>query len=202
MTEPGKLYLLAILAIFLIIPLHAQKKGYSPGTIITLEGDTLTGQVKDRSAGTFTDLYSRIRFKGEGSLLRNKYSPEQILGYTCGDQVFESMPLREESSFFKFRYHVNEGNERVFLKIVSRSEGLTYYHWEYMDGENSYVDYIPLFYRNGYDQMVRATQGALGLKRKLLMAYFQDCQQLVRAIERKKLKRATDVYDYYVGHCY
>jgi len=201
MPEHRIKYLPAILMIFLIFPLQAQKKGYYPGYIITLEGDTLTGQVKDRSNGMFTELYSRIRFKGESSLFRNKYSPEQILEYSCGGQLFESVPLREESAYFKFRYIVDESNEKVFLKLVSRCEGLSYYHWEYIDGDNGYVDFVPLFHRNGFDQMIRASQGVLGLKRKLLIAYFQDCQQLVSAIERKKLKHVNDVYDYYVGHC-
>lgn len=194
-------YLLLILFVFLLIPLQAQNKSYSQGYIITLEGDTIVGQVKDRSGGTFTSLYSRIRFKADNSLFKKKYGPDQILGYAYGNHMYESLPLREESSFFKFRYYVNEGNDRVFLRVVLKNEELAYYQWEYIDEDNSYLDFIPLFYRNGYNEMVRVSQGVLGLKKKQLTAYFWDCPELVHAIKNKELKEITDVYYFFLDRC-
>lgn len=194
-------YLLLILFVFLLIPLQAQSKSYSQGYIITLEGDTIVGQVKDRSGGTFTSLYSRIRFKADNSLFKKKYGPDQILGYAYGNHMYESLPLREESSFFKFRYYVNEGNDRVFLRVVLKNEELAYYQWEYIDEDNSYLDFIPLFYRNGYNEMVRVSQGVLGLKKKQLTAYFWDCPELVHAIKNKELKEITDVYYFFLDRC-
>lgn len=192
--------LLAILLAILLMPLQAQKKGYLPGHIITLEGDTLTGLVRDRSSGAFTELYPRIRFKAGNAAFRRKYSPYKIQGYTCNDQVYESVALQEESSFFSFRYPVNAGHERVFLRLIARDEPLTYYHWEYVDEDSNYLDYIPLFYLDGSDSMVRVTQGILGLKRKRLVEYFGDCPQLIEAIENKKLSETNEVYDFYVKH--
>ena len=196
----SRCFLLTLLA-FMFIPLQAQNKSYSQGYIITLEGDTVEGQVKDRSGETFTTLYSHIRFKADNSLFKKKYGPDQIHGYAYSDHMYESLPLREESSFFKFRYYVNEGNDRVFLRVVLKNEALTYYHWEYIEEDNSYLDYIPLFYRNGSNEMVRVTQGVLGLKRKLLLAYFWDCPELVHAIENKELNEITDVYYFYLDKC-
>ncbi len=193
--------LLLILFAFILIPLEGQNESYSQGYIITLEGDTLEGQVKDRSGGTFTTLYSRIRFKAENSLFKKKYGPDQILGYACGNQMYESLPLVEENTFFKFRYYVNQGNERVFLRVVLKNEALTYYHWEYIEEDNNYLDYIPLFYRNGYNEMVRVSQGVLGLKKKQLIAYFRDCPELVHAIENKELKEIPDVYYFFLDKC-
>ncbi len=194
-------YILWILFAFILIPLQAQKKGYSQGYIINSEGETIKGQVKDRSSGTFFELYKRIRFKANNTSFKRKYSPDEILGYGINDQHFESVPLYEETAFFKFRYYIDESYDRVFLKVISWNDDLTYFHWEYVDSESNYLDYTPLFYRSGSNEMVRVTQGVLGLKRKRLAEYFWDCPTLVQAIERKKLNKIDEVYDFYVNNC-
>lgn len=183
------------------IPGEAQKKGYAEGYIISWEGDTLQGWVKDRSPGASAGLHSRIRFRPEDAWLRKKYGPEDIMGYGYNDLVFESLPLREESEFFRFRYVLDEGNRRVFLKVISRHEPLTWYHWEYTDAESDYVDYIPLFHKNYSPEMVRVTQGVLGLKRNRVMEYFQDCPALVRAIGNKEVNQIEEVYNFYLAQC-
>lgn len=193
------LYLLLLL--FLFQPVQAQKKGYSAGYIINREGDTLKGWVKDRSTGPFEDLYGKIRFRPEQAWFKKKFGPDEILGYGYGDKSFESVPIREESAFFKFRYYVDEAYGSVFLKVISRNDPLTYYHWEYIDGESNYVDHVPLFHKNYSPEMVRVTQGVLGLKRNRLMEYFQDCPLLVQAIETRELKEIMEVYSFYLTHC-
>ena len=70
-----------------------------------------------------------------------------------------------------------------------------------MDDESSYLDYIPLFYRDSSGEMVRVTQGILGLKRKRLAEYFRDCPELVRAIENRELNEIDEVYYSYLEHC-
>ncbi len=201
MQKPIIRYILIILIAFTIIPAHAQKKGYSPGYIINLEGETVEGWVKDRSSGTFLELYKRIRFIAHNAHFKRKFSPDEILGYGLDNQHFESVPLYEETAFFKFRYYVNEGKARVFLKVISMNDDLTYFHWEYVDSESNYLDYTPLFYRSGSNEMVRVTQGVLGLKRKRLIEYFWDCLTLVQAIERKELNEIDEVYNFYLERC-
>jgi hypothetical protein len=194
-------YILLALFSFTIVQAQAQKKGYAPGYIITPEGEITEGQVKDRSSGTFMDLYKRIRFKPDDRGFRRKYGPDDILGYGYDDLHFESVPLREESAFFRFRYYLHESNDRIFLKVISSDKDLTYFQWEYVDDESSYLDYIPLFYRDGSDEMVRVTQGILGLKRNRLMEYFQDCPELVRAIDNRELNEIDEVYYFYLERC-
>lgn len=196
-----KYFLPWILMLLIYIPLHAQNKDYSAGYIITLEGDTIEGWVKDRSTGTFPELYKRIRFKTGKSLLRKKYGPDQILAYSCQGQLYESLPLYEETAFFAFRYYLNESYEYVFLRVIARDDPLTYYHWEYMDADSNYLDYIPLFYLDGSNQMVRVTQGVLGLKRRRLIEYFSDCYKLQDAIYKKKLNKIDEVYNFYLDQC-
>jgi hypothetical protein len=201
MKKPIRRYMLLILIAFMIIPAHAQKKDYILGYIINLEGETVNGWVKDRSSGSFFDLYKRIRFKPDNAFFKRKYSPDEILGYGINNRHYESVPLIEESAFFKFKYYLHEGNDRVFLKVISRNADLTYYHWEYVDSESNYLDYIPLLYRTGSNEMVRVTQGILGLKRKRLVEYFWDCPNMVMAIETKKLNEIHEVYNFYLEHC-
>lgn len=193
-------FLPLVLLAIMIQPAQAQKKGYSYGYVIKLEGDTIAGQIQDRSSGTFPKLYSRIHFIPDNSRGKRKYGPEAILGYGYNNQHFESMPLREESDFFQFRYYLDDDNW-IFLKKVAQKRDLTYYHWEWIDGESSYIDYTPLFYRDGSREMVRVTQGILGLKRNRLMEYFKDCPDLVYAIEQKVLSDPYDVFDYYINRC-
>jgi hypothetical protein len=201
MKLSGKAFLPLILLALLTLPLEAQKKSYSPGHIVTLEGDTLQGWIKDRSSGTFTELYSRIRFKAENAFFRKKISADEILGYACNGKVYETVPLCEASRFFTFRYYVDENYGRVFLRLVSREGPLSYYHWEYVDAESSYLDYIPLFYLYDSDQMVRVTQGILGLKKKRLGEYFYNCPELIDAIYSGQVNEIQEVYDFYLDHC-
>lgn len=181
--------------------LHAQKKGFEPGYIITLEGDTILGQVKDRSPEPYMELYPRIRFRPEGRSSRKKYGPKDILGYRARGRKYESVPLWEESAFFKFRYYLEPHAEKIFLMVLKRQGGLSYYRREFVQDDNSYLDFYPLFHRKGEREMVRVTQGVLGLKRKRLMEYFSDCDELVRALYSKELKEPDEVYNYYLKNC-
>jgi len=196
-----KRHILWILLAFLFVPTHAQKKGYSQGYIITNEGETIEGQVKDRSSGTFFELYKRVRFKPDRAAFKKKYGPGDILAYGYDSEYFESVPLLEESAFFKFRYYLHEGRDRVFLKVISSDKDLTWFHWEYVDSESNYLDFTPLFYLSGSSEMVRVSQGVLGLKRARLREYFWECPALVRALEKKELKEIHEVYNFYLDHC-
>jgi hypothetical protein len=125
---------------------------------------------------TKKDCFKGYVILSEGdTLFRKKYIPDEILGYGADAYIYESVPLREDPAFFRFDYYIEEGNERVILKVVSRVKDLTCYHWEYIDDDSHNLDYIRLFYRNGSNEMVRVTQGILGLKRNKLTRYFFDC---------------------------
>ena len=157
--------------------------------------------MKDRSAPPFTDIYTKVRFKADSRTFRKKYNANQILGYGSGGTVFESVPLREELQLFKLRYHVNNFDRRVFLRLIKRNHKLTLYHREYMDDESDFIDFYPLLYINRSNEMVRATQGVLGLKRKRLAEYFRGCPDLVDAIENKDLRWTDEVFEYYTNRC-
>ena len=200
MGKPLRLLVLSLLLTPLFF-LNAQKKGYEPGYIITLQGDTLVGQVKDRSPEPFVELYPRIRFVPEGRSRRTKYSPGELLGYGAGGRDYVAVPLREEAAFFKFRYYLDPGAGNIFLRVIRKDGPLTYYHREFVYDDNDFLDFFPLIHREGEREMVRVTQGVLGLKRERLMDYFQDCKALVSAIGNKVINHPEAVYDFYLENC-
>lgn len=198
----------SILSVFLIAcvcsSLGAQKRAFYPGYIITHSGDTIPGRIKDRSPECFVSLYQKIRFKREGKSRTQKYGPEDILGYGYQGKHFISMPFREESTLFRFRYLSDGAAQPQFLKVIAQSPGLWYLEQPYVDDDSSYLDFVPFFYRPGSSELVRVTQGIFGLKRKRLATYFQDCpavlQEMTKA--RSTLKTVWELYDFYINHCY
>ena len=184
----------------IMVQLHAQKKDYHKGYIVTFDGDTLEGMLMDRSSGSFSELYKRVRFKPIKGF-KKKYGADKILGYGYSGHVFESVPLAEKFELYRFRYYINKNNDRIFLKVL-RKESLNYYQMEYMEEDNNYINFIPLFHIPGSNEMVRVTQGILGLKRKRLVEYFRECPELVKAIEEKTLKETLEVFDFYLNRCF
>ena len=88
----------------LIISAGAQGRGFVEGFIVNQKGDTIRGLVKDRSSGSFLELYKRIRFKPEKGVGRKKYSADQIMSYGYNNVIYESIRLIEETEFFRFRF--------------------------------------------------------------------------------------------------
>jgi hypothetical protein len=86
---------------------------------------------------------------------------------------------------------------KVFLKVISNNSALHYYHLEQVDGDNGFVDYVPLFKKQNSNELVRVTQGILGLKKKRLSEYFSDCPELVEKINNGELKTPTEILNFY-----
>lgn len=176
------------------------QKGYLKGYVI-MDGDTLFGWVKDRSPEPFSSLYTQIRFRPHDQNRRKKFSANEIDGYGSGTDHFVSIPLKEESSFFIFRYLLNERYDRIFLKRIDQNGPLIYYEKEFVYDDNDYLDSYPLFYLQGKFEMVRVTQGIFGLKKKSLIEYFKSCTPLTEAIENEELKTTREVFDFFSEYC-
>jgi len=182
---------------FLILPALAfGQKHYQGGYIITIKNDTLTGLVKDRKPQPFGKLYKKIHFKGKNTI-RRKYSAEQIAGYKQGDSQYESLWIDVSQNIFKANYtSTPNSGEKCFLKIIIKGY-LSYYHWEYQDSESGYIDEIDLYKRMDEPSFERVTQGILGLKKKRLAEYFQDCPELISKIESGELKEPVEIANFY-----
>jgi hypothetical protein len=176
------------------------QKDYEEGYVVNMRNDTLYGKIKDSKPGPFAVLYKKIRFKEEGALFTKRYTAEKIKGYKAGIRVYESIALEMESRLFRTRYLISPSSPKSFLKVV-HSGKLSYYHWEYLDSESKTIDYIPLFHIDGRDEMVRVTQGILGLKREALSEYFNDCPTLVQKIQKREIRTPEEVIDLYGNIC-
>ena len=177
------------------------RRGFEPGYIVTIQGDTLRGYIRDRAPEPFVELYRRIRFREEGRRGQVKLGPWDIQGYRAGGREYASVPLREDAAFFRFRYYTDYGAPRTFLRLVKRDGPLTYYRQEFTHDDNDFLDFFPLFHLEGEREMVRVTQGVFGLKRERLAEYFRDCEALVHAVMSKALTHPDEVYDFYLEHC-
>ena len=185
--------------LFITISLYGQKD-FENGYVVNLKNDTLYGKIKDRKHGSFPKIYKKIRFKEEGSHFKKKYSPNQIMGYKAGERVYESIGIERKSHLLRTLYLITSTRQKSFLRLVHKGN-LSYYHWEYIDNEFNSLDYIPLFHKEGTTEMVRATQGILGLKKKVLSEYFSDCPELVEKIEKKEIKTPEDIMELYWYLC-
>lgn len=203
MTKMWRRVVLSLIFICYLTLLNAQKKGFYEGYIIEHSGDTVRGYVKDRSPEPFVSLYDKIRFKEGGRSRTKKYGPEDILGYGYQNQDFVSMRLREESSFFKFRYYADPAAPMVFLKVIERSERLVYFEQLFVHDDNDYLDAFPLFYRPGSNEMVRVTRGIFGFRKKRLLEYFADCPALVKELSSANatIRNVPELYAFLIANC-
>lgn len=174
--------------------------GFESGYIVNLKNDTLYGKVKDRRPEPFSRIYQKVRFKKGGAYFARKYKPSQIVGYQTGHRVYESVGIETVGFLLKTRYVLNSTSQKSFLRVIAK-DSLSYYHWEYIDNESSVIDYVPLLHEKGRAEMVRVTQGILGLKKKALTEYFSDCPELVRKIEDKEIRTPEDVMASYGNLC-
>jgi len=102
--KSARVKIIAFFVLFFVMlicsPIVAGQKGYESGYIITNNGDTLSGIVKDRKPPPFGKIYKKIYFKAEKSR-RKKFGPHQIRGYRQGNRFYESMWLEVSYDFFR-----------------------------------------------------------------------------------------------------
>ena len=129
--------------------------------------------------------------------------PGEIKEYSVRGSVYRSMRFQETQKGLKVRYIVTSHAPGLFLKLIRESETLIYFEQEFIDSDNDFLDAIPLLFKPGAGEMVRAKQGIFGPKKKLLSAYFEECKALVDEINKRKssLKSTLDVYEFYLREC-
>jgi hypothetical protein len=180
---------------------NAQGRRFLDGYIIDIHQDTIHGKIRVDRRGLASTSTSKVRFQSDGFMLRRKFSPNRILGYGYDDEHFVSLAISPQLRSFRVLHAIDETVERQFLRVVRRSEKLTYYESFFFDDDNDDLVRVPYFHRAYKPEMVRVTQGIFGLNKKRLALYFQDCPDLVKAIEEKKLTQAIEVYYFFQNNC-
>lgn len=194
MTSRQKLFFNAICLVFTINLSNLNAKAqddWQTGYVVTNAGDTLEGMVRDRKSGAFGKLYGKVVLKQTGKG-KKSFKPKKIQCYMWGRSKYVTLRTQSSSRGFKTDIRVSPDGEPGFYRVVSEGP-LSLYHLEYSDQDNSAIDFIPYFKREGNPSLVRATQGVFGLKKKLLSNFFADKPELVNQINDGRLKTPEEV---------
>ena len=171
-------FLATVLILFLFHPGYAQK-GYLKGYVISNDGDTLRGTIKDRKLSPIPRLYAKVKFKNRKGKKRT-LGPDDIAAYKRGESMFQSVPFGEVEKFIGTT-RVNYGKKH-FLRV--RVKGyLTLYEHEFIDQECG-----PNFDSNFYLKRTNETQFTripmIGFRKRMKL-YFSDSYTIIKKIERK-----------------
>jgi hypothetical protein len=163
--------------------------------IVNLKGDTLRGTVKDRKTGFRVEQLKTIRYKGEGYLLPKRFKPQQIQGYSAQGRNYESFRVNRKGLLGE-RLVILDGKSNIFLRCSYADSRIKLLYHDYSD-EDGVIESVPYFLLSGRTEIVRATQGLLGLKRNLLSTYFNQHPELVRRINDKQVNTVLEIVSFF-----
>lgn len=185
------------------LSLKAQSNN-SPDYLVLNTGDTLYGTVKylDES-GVNTTFYKKIRLiNNQGK--QKKYKREEVSVFRMNNDNYEGFWLRKSSQgpgLLNEQYSiVQKEGEMYFLKVLSKDK-LSHYQFEWWEQGEASSMWMDLIIKEGEQTFIRATQGVLGLKKKALTNYFMDCPSLQEQINKKNLKKVSEVVLFYNTNC-
>lgn len=172
--------------------------------IVLITEDTIYGTIKNIDLYNTTSKFNKkikiITANGK----RKKIKRDEVLALKFGNYVYESFWLYQSSDKITFvnpRYDINERRgKQHFLKVVSKGK-ISHYLLEWVDGEFSSVSSMSLLKKENDLFLVRADQGVLGLKRKVLEEYFTNCPDLQQKITEKLITEVAEVVDFYNTYC-
>lgn len=173
--------------------------------IVLNNNDTLYGSVKHVNQKSVNpEFYKKIRLTNTNGH-KKKYKRKDVSAFRVNTINYEGFWLSQSSEkivFINPRYDINSQNgEQYFLRVISKGE-LSHYHLEWWDYESTGLMWMDLLKKKKDQFFIRATQGFFGLKRKVLINYFLNCQDLKEQIKQKKLKNVQQVVDYYNTYCF
>lgn len=176
------------------------QEGYHTGYIVDVAGDTIAGLIKDRKPGS-TERLKKIRLISDNGQSK-RYSIHELKGYRIMDEVYEVLWVNEIMQGLKTNYVLKKGSgEKRYLKILSSGK-LIHYQEELIEQGSEFTQSIDFLRRPGEGHMVRATQGILGLKKKRLTEYFNDCPELTIRINNAQINSVNEILDFYSASCH
>ncbi|TLP80224.1 hypothetical protein [Maribacter sp. ACAM166] len=167
-------------------------------------GDTLYGNVTHiDQRGVNPKLYKKIRLTNSDNK-QKKYKRKDVSAFRVNNTSYEGFWLSQSSQkivFLNPKYDINpQSGEKYFLKVLSKGK-LSHYALEWWQQGDSSVWRMDLFKKEEDQFFIRATQGILGLKRKVLVKYFSNCLDLKEQIKQKQLSKVSQVVDFYKNNC-
>jgi hypothetical protein len=184
---------LVFLCMFLVVGYVFGQRDFD--FVINLKGDTLFGTVKDRKEGFREEQMISVRFTGEGYLLPKRFKPHQIIGYSAQGRVYQSFCINKKGLLSE-RFVILDGKPTVFLRCTYSDARIQLFFYDFSDDDGR-IESVPYFLISAGSEMVRATQGLLGLKRNLLCSYFSLYPELVKKIKDKQINSVSEIVNYF-----
>ena len=148
----------------------SQETGYVKGYVVTIEGDTLAGLVKNKNATPYRVLID-IKFKRDEKSKVETFSPDRLKGFRIGTKQYVSKEV-----------HLNSGVEKLFVEVIIDGH-LSYYELEYTGfGAGNISEYVILEKANEKTQLAYDEHSvAINFKKKMA-EYLRDAPELVAKI--------------------
>lgn len=200
-------YMKNLLTLIILLFLFSQtilcaQKSHTSDYLVLITGDTLHGNIQHINDNK-TKYYKKIRLT-ETNGNQKKYKRKDVRSFQVNNTIYEGFWLSQSSekiSRFNPRYNINSKNgERHFLRLISKG-ALSHYHLEWWEQGASGLMWMDLLKKENELFFIRATQGIFGLKKKVLIKYFQNCLNLKEQITQKQLKTVAQVMDFYNNYC-
>lgn len=172
--------------------------------LVLNSGDTLYGTVKhiDQS-GVNPKYYKKIRFTDTYGK-QKKHKRKDISAFRVNNTDYEGFWLDQSSQkmvLLNPKYDIDPQNgEKYFLRVVGKGK-LSHYELEWWDQGESALLWMDLLKKEEDQFFIRATQGLLGLKRKVLVNYFLNCPDLKEKIKQRQLNEVGQVVSFYNSNC-
>jgi len=197
------LYILITLSMFsLQTSIFAQGKEKHDYIVLDV-GDTLHGKVQYIDEGIRRKFYKKIRLTTSDGK-RKKYNRKNVASFSVNKITYESFWLSQTSQRFNLvnpKYNIDQNNgEQYFLKVVSKGN-LNHYELVWIEQGESALLSMALLKKEEDSFFIRADQGLIRLKRKVLLDYFFNCPRIIEAINQKKVKDVWQVVDFYNMNC-
>lgn len=167
-------------------------------------GDTLYGNVKHiDERGAMRKYYKKIRLTDRYGK-QKKYKRKDVSAFSVNNARYEGFWLHQSSQkiiLVNPKYDIDQKNgEKHFLKVMSKGK-LSHYQLEWFEQGEALLMGMDLLRKEEDPFFIRATQGLLGLKRKVLLDYFFECTKLKEQIKERQLNEVREVVDFYHNHC-
>jgi hypothetical protein len=203
--NPFKQILLCLPFVLLLLqtPLFAQPREQLDYLVLN-SGDTLYGEVKHiDERGVHREFYKKIRLTTIAGK-KKKYKREDIVSFRSANSHYESFWLHQTSQkimLVNSRYDIDiKHGEQYFLRVMSKGK-LSHYALEWFEQGDAALWSMSLLKKETDTFFMRADQGLISLKRKVLFSYFSDCPALQEKIKQKQVNSVHEVLDFYNETC-
>ncbi|MCK8521467.1 hypothetical protein M0D21_07805 [Aquimarina sp. D1M17] len=175
--------------------------------IVLKTGETLYGSVSYiNEKAVNRGFHKKIRLTNAKGKTK-KYKRENITMFRVNGVNYQSFWLSQPrqsfppSSLVNPRYNIDFRNGKLyFLKVISTGK-LSHYELEWFDQGDSQLWSMTLLKKANDNYFIRANQGILGLKKKVLRRYFADCYELQQSIQNSEIKKVWQVVEAYNNNC-